>query len=75
MTLSEFKKDRKYLEGNYEDLKAKHKDEFVVIHDQKVVSCGTELSKVLSDARSKIGENVKHSVVEYLSTRKTEMVV
>jgi hypothetical protein len=75
MALKEFKKDREYLDANYEVLKAEHKDEFVVIHNKKVISCGTELDSVLSEARNQIGKNLNHSVVEYLSSRKTEMVV
>lgn len=75
MALKEFKKDRAYLDAHYKDLKAKHKDEFVVIHNKKVVSCGTELDSVLVEARGKIGDNLNHSVVEFISTRKTEMVV
>ena len=75
MTLKEFKADKQYLNENYESLKAAHGEEFVVIHEKRVVSFGTELDKVLSDARRKIGAEINDSVVEYLGTRKIEMVV
>jgi hypothetical protein len=52
-----------------------HKDEFIVIQNGQVVSSGKELGEVLTKARGIIGDAVNHSVVKYLSTRKTEMVV
>jgi len=75
MALQEFKKAKKYLDTNYDILKTEHSDEFVVIHDEKVISCGKDLGDVLTDARSKIGDELNHSVVEYLSSKKTEMIV
>jgi hypothetical protein len=75
LALRDFKEDREYLSANYDKLMQEHKDEFVVIQNKQVVSCGKELGEVLTEARGKIGQAVNHSVVEYLSTRKTEMVV
>jgi len=75
MALREFKKDREYLSANYDRLIQEHKDQFVVIQDEHVVSSGKELGEVLAKARGIIGDAVNHSVVKYLSTRKTEMVV
>jgi hypothetical protein len=75
MTLKQFREDKQYLDTDYERLKAEHANEFVVIHSKQVVASGTDLETVLSEAREKIGDNLNHSVVEYLSTRKVEMVV
>ena len=75
MTLKQFKEDRQYLDSDYEHLKTEHANEFVVIHSKTVVASGTNLETVLSEAREKIGDNLNHSVVEYLGTRKVEMVV
>ena len=75
MSLKQFKEDRQYLDSDYERLKTEHGDKFVVIHSKQVVASGTNLETVLSEARVKIGENLNHSVVEYLGTRKVEMVV
>jgi TATA-box binding protein (TBP) (component of TFIID and TFIIIB) len=75
MSLKEFKADKQYLSENYETLKSEHPDEFVVIHSGKVVASGVVLEEVLSDARKEIGDKLSDSVLEYLSTRKVEMVV
>jgi len=75
MALRDFEEDREYLSANYDGLLQEHKDEFIVIQNKQVVSCGKELGEVLTRARGKIGDAVNHSVVKYLSTRKTEMVV
>jgi ABC-type antimicrobial peptide transport system ATPase subunit len=75
MSLKEFKADKQYLNEHYEALKSEHPDEFVVIHKGQVIASGVALEEVLSDARKEIGEKLNDSVVEYLSTRKVEMVV
>ena len=75
VTLKEFKQDKKYLTENYAQLKSEHPDEFVVIHSGKVVASGVALEEVLSNARKEIGSKLNDSVVEYLNTRKIEMVV
>ncbi|HKZ42170.1 MAG TPA: DUF5678 domain-containing protein [Candidatus Hodarchaeales archaeon] len=75
MALKEFREDKQYLDADYERLKTEHANEFVVIHSKQVVASGANLETVLSEAREKIGDNLKHSVVEYLGTRKVEMVV
>jgi len=75
MSLKEFMEDKQYLNANYDRLKVEHADKFIVIHAKQVVSSGTSLEVVLSEARSKIGDKISDSVVEYLGTRKVEMVV
>jgi hypothetical protein len=75
MSLKEFKADKQYLSENYDKLKSEHPDEFVVIHKGQVVASGVALEEVFSEARKEIGDKLNDSVVEYLSTRKVEMVV
>jgi hypothetical protein len=75
LALKDFKEDREYLNANHDKLMREHKDEFIVVQNKRVVSCGKELQEVLAEARGRIGDAVNDSIVEYLSTRKTEMVV
>ena len=75
VSLKEFKQDKEYLSENYAQLRLDHPDEFVVINGGKVVASGVALETVLSNARKEIGDKLNDSVVEYLNTRKIEMVV
>lgn len=73
--LDDFRKDTAWLEKNYEELKKKYPEEYVAVYQEGVVDHDPDLDRLLQRLEKKYPGKSNRVAVEYVTTKRIEMVL
>lgn len=73
--LKEFEDDVLWLERRSDKLKRKYSDEYVAVHERKVIDHDPSLERLMERLRERYPEDSDKVAVKYISRKKFEMVL
>jgi septation ring formation regulator EzrA len=73
--LKQFEKDVDWIFSRYSELANKYPEEYVAVHECKLVDHGNDLNRLMERLRAKYGEAATSMAVQYVSPRNDEWVL
>ena len=72
--MKEFERNQRWFIENFEDILKEHREKFVAVWNQRVISADTDLEKLSNNAKKRT-RGAKSVYVRYVSEKPIEMIL